>query len=239
MRRFSVFILLLTSLTGFAQTTDLFEQYKEASAGAFPLFKGKIATKYNFSYNGVFTWDRNGFRAGDLMYAGKLYKGLQMDINAHLQTLLVYYPDNFTTVELEGPEVETFTLGNDVFRNLSARGIKVPKGFYKVIYEGKEAVYERIDKEFIRNINSANDGSIGYNDPNYKEGVFEQFVQHKTYYFIGADGKAERFNNPKFLIGRHKDKRKEIKKMLSEMGLSKADYDVMCRNIMNFVENGD
>ncbi|MBQ9184899.1 MAG: hypothetical protein IJ151_03380 [Bacteroidales bacterium] len=232
-----ILTFVLFPLAVMAQDTDLFGQYKASSASGLPLYRGKTATKYSFSYNGVYTWDRGGFRTGDLVFAGKLYKALQMNINAHLQTLLVYDPENYTTVDLGNTEVEEFSLGTEVFKNLSAKGYKLPKGFYKVIYEGEESVYERIDKEFIRDVHSSNDGTIGYKDPDYKEGVFEFFAQHRCFYYIGKEGKPEKFTNPKLLLGKHKDKKKAIRKMLKENRLNDADYAVQCLEIMKFIEN--
>lgn len=210
MKKVAIFLLFLLPLSALAQGNDLLLDYHNESGSALPLYRGRLATKYSFSYNGVYTWDRAGFREGDLVYEGKLYKGLQMDINAHSQTLLVHVPESFSVVDLGSDGVDSFSLGNTVYRNLSAKGINVPKGFYKVVYEGKECIYERIDKEFRRDINSKNDGSIGYKDPNFKEGVFEIFVQHRAFYHVDANGKAKKFSSLKALLKKHKDLRREV-----------------------------
>ena len=231
-----LFPLLLLPLLAAAQDPQAL--YLEQAGWDMPLYRGRTATNYSFSYNGTYLWDRSGFRSGDLSYAGKVYRNMEMDINAHQQHLLLRYPDSFNTVDLGNEAVDWFTLGQDRYVNLRRRGIDVPEGFYKVVYEGDASVYERIDKEFRRDISISNDGQIGYMDPAWKEGVFELFIQRRNWYYVAPNGQATRFRKQNFLLRTHPDKRRQATRHLKETGMDKADFSRWCQAYMNFVEHG-
>lgn len=233
-----ILTLLLLPLLGAAQQPDPQALYLQRAGWDMPLYRGRVATSYTFNYNGTYLWDRGGFRQGDLSYAGKTYRGLEMDVNAHLQHLLLRYPGSYSVMDLGNDAVDWFTLGEDRFVNLRRRGIDVPEGFYRVVYEGEAAVYERIDKEFRRDISSSNDGQIGYMDPAWKEGVFELFVQQKNWYYVDRNGKASRFKKQSFLLRTHPEKRRDATRYLKETGMAKAEFSRWCQAYMNFVEHG-
>ena len=238
MRKLLTALLILVSLPCLAQETDPYLIYLKEAGWDMPLYRGRTAIRYNFSYNGTYFWDLGGFRRGDLCYAGKVYRDMEMNINAHLQRLLIRFPDSFSTVDLGNRDVAWFTLEGERFVNLRAKGLDVPEGFYRAVYEGQEAVYERIDKEFRRDINSSNDGEIGYRDPDYKEGVYEIFAQRRTWYFVDKNGQATRFKKQNALLKAHPDRKRDVTRYLKEQGLDKADFATWCAAVMNYIEHG-
>ena len=59
------------------------------------IFRGKLPGVYPYKYNGTYYWDRREFQLGDVMYNGRLYKDIYMNVDA-------YQPEGFYEVLRDG-----------------------------------------------------------------------------------------------------------------------------------------
>ena len=49
------------------------------------IFRGKLPGVYPYKYNGTYFWDRKEFLRGDILYNGKLYRDVLMNVDAARQ----------------------------------------------------------------------------------------------------------------------------------------------------------
>ncbi|MCQ2141170.1 MAG: hypothetical protein MJY83_02350 [Bacteroidales bacterium] len=181
----SVFACFLASVQyASSQNHDEYEAYTSAAREQSMLFRGRQATSYaHLHYNGTYFWQGPDFKEGTVMYNGKLYTGIQMNIDASEHQLLVRYASGMPSVIVSRDYVTYFTIGTDRFINASALGLSDDKAcLMQVLSDGEHKVYYRVLKVFSSSSNNVNGSMIGYSDPNYNEGYTKFFHLREQYY---------------------------------------------------------
>ena len=74
-KRFLTIFLALLACAGTAKAQDPESLY----AG---IFRGKLPGVYPYKYNGTYYWDRKEFQKGDVLYNGRLYKDVSLNVDA-------------------------------------------------------------------------------------------------------------------------------------------------------------
>ena len=152
----------------------------QAGPGA-AIFRGRRATRYNILYEGTYFWFSQDFLPGRVIWDGKEYDGLNLNIDAITQEALVYPPSTATPVVMDRDHIDWLEIGGIRFVNLSKKGYPVPAGFYEVRYENESGtVYRRLDKDVALDLSEA------------------EVRRHASYYFnttesfyLEHDGKLE------------------------------------------------
>ena len=138
---------------------------QDAGSGA-AIFRGRQATRYNILYEGTYFWDSPDFKTGSVVWDGKRYDGLTLNIDAVTQEALVYPPGSSTAVVMDRDHIDKLEIDGTSYVNLSKMGYPVQKGFYEVCHIGEEGtVYRQLNK--TPNINLSN----------------AEHTRHATYYF--------------------------------------------------------
>ena len=124
---------------------------EEAGSGA-AIFRGRQATRYNIVFEGTYFWSSELFSEGSVLWDGKMYEGLALNIDAITQEALVYPPGSNTAVVMDRNHIDWMEMGRTRFVNLAKKGYAVDKGFYEVLYDGPDGtVYRHLVK--IPNLN--------------------------------------------------------------------------------------
>lgn len=159
-------------------------------------FRGRQESGYQVIYNGHPWWDTpDYFKESSLMYSGKRYDGLSLNLNANTQTLQVLRGEDYTPVALETSLVRWFTLGENLFVNLSLLGFdSAERGFYMMVHDGPVPVLYRVNKNLRSDTVEANGKLIGYVDPKYKSSV-TNFFEFSEAYIIIKDSTVVKLRN--------------------------------------------
>lgn len=180
-----------------AQTSHEYEEYAGAAREQSMLFRGRQATSYTYlHYNGTYFWTSPDFKEGTVMYNGKLYTGVQMNIDASEHQLLVRYASGMPSVIVSKDYVTYFTIGNDRFINASALGLTDDACYLQVLSDGDNKVYYRVLKVLSSSSNNVNGSMIGYHDPNYNEG-YTKFFHLRAQYFTMENGALKKISRRK------------------------------------------
>jgi len=164
------------------------------------LYRGNRAFYYNLRYNGHYFWETVDFKLGTVMYNGKLYRDVLLNIDACRNEVQVKCPEQFFSVILPSKGIEWFTIGDKLFEIPSGvvKG-KVYEGFHEVLLkDGDVTVYKKVRKNLTSNTINNNGSGIGYDDPNYNEAVFNYF-QYVGRYYILKDGVFKKISKNKAL----------------------------------------
>ena len=151
------------------------------------IHSGQVAMHYNFPYNGTWCWYVDGFRTGTVRYNGRTYQHVDLNIDAALHALQVRDKDGGVVYLLDPAKVEMLRIGNDDFRYFP-EGSPLPEGWYQILFEGNEALYFRIDRTLEQSMQRPSAHILGYEDPDYKENVFNYFATKKRWWHIDAEG---------------------------------------------------
>lgn len=229
--------LLLLPALAWAQESDAYARFAKAAGFESTLFRGARPEVYPFAYNGHFYWKSPTFKEGRVLFNGKWYGPMMMNVNAHLQEVMLKPAGNRPSMSVSSDLVDEFYIGGVHFYNLEKKGYDgVQSGFYEVVFEGRDMLLKRIVKIQMENAANNNGMPIGYDDPNYKDHVLKFFQYNRAYYFL-RDGKLVQFKGKAALKGFYKDRKKDINAFVKSHGLRQADFEPYCKAVMDYVEN--
>ena len=167
-----------------------------------------------------------------------MYYNVLMNIDAFRKALYVRYLDKIQTWELDRDLIDWFTMEGVKFVNLRARGVaKAPEGFFEVVHEGEDCVYRQITKSYKESVEISGYSRIGYEDPNYNENVYVYFDYRESFYFLGKNGKLEKFSTQRFLINKYPKLKKALRMQIKYNNWGDMPLVIWCKNIMNYVES--
>ena len=192
-------VILLLGMPVFlrAQEVSDYETYERAAGTDMPLLRSRVADSYGNYFNGTYLADTLGFLAGEIVFEGKTYKNLHLNLDAVLQHVLLQQEGSPIILDLGRDRVQSFSRGRKTYVNLPAQGYDLPAAFYELMAQGRGAVYKRVNKIFSHLVDLNHDARefIGYDDPNYRSDIFD-YYQHKEYwYWIKEDGTIQRLRN--------------------------------------------
>ncbi|MCK9626392.1 MAG: hypothetical protein WC305_08065 [Bacteroidales bacterium] len=226
-----LFLLFVTDV--FSQGGPDYRKYIETAGDVSVLYRGKQATKYPFLHNGTYYWFGPKYEEGNLIYNGKEYFNLMMNIDAFQNELLLKHNNNILEVSLNGDLVTSFTLGNKLFLNLSKLGYDVPAGFYLELYSGKDKLYKNVKKVFSDRIH------VGYYDYEFNPDILKDFAPEVSYYLL-KDGIISKIGSKKSLIKSFPDKKRIVRRYIRKNDLDlERNFDVFSIKVLNFIESGN
>ncbi len=132
------------------------------------LYRGMVAKSYPSNFNGTPYWDTLGFQKGSVMYNGRLYEDVLVNVDAEEQKLVVRQTMDTAPTNPDGRQVEWFTWGDAFFVNLQYLDIPAQSGFYQLLSDSAPAIFKRVDKAPGVTTGNQNGPLIGYIDPHYK-----------------------------------------------------------------------
>ena len=178
LRLFFLLLLSLACMSAMAQEYIESEDFQKSASDNSLLYRARQALRYNMSYDGTYYWYSPDFEEGEVMYDGKWYDGVILNIDAFRKQLVVVPSLGRPAVELDRDRVDYFTMGGTRFVNLRKQGYEVPEGFYEVAYEGPFTLYRMVNKKISSDYSGAGMGA-GY--------AIDTFDTSENYY-IERDG---------------------------------------------------
>ena len=161
------------------------QQYQESSLGLSSLYRGSIPAVYAFRYNGTYYWESRDFQEGSVMFNGKVYDRVLLNVDSYRMQLLVKASPDLSAAEVYRDQVAWFTMNGRKFVNLRYIGYEnAPEGFFELIRDGETPLLIQVRKDFQSMPGNQNGGAIGYYDPDYDPSVITFFQQRKYYYMI-------------------------------------------------------
>ena len=168
------------------------ESYQAQARELSNLYRGKQQNAYPFRYNGTPFMDTRTFSTGDILYNGKLYRNVLLNLDAYVMELITRPEMNAAGVMLERSQVAWFTMGQRRFVNLRYMGYEnAPEGYFELIRDGKEPLLTLNRKVFRSdtNLRSAEDM-----DGNYDPDLVNYFSRSTTPYILQADGTLKKLS---------------------------------------------
>ena len=177
-KRVLAFFLALLALTGNVSAQD--------SEGIYAgIYRGKLPGVYPYKFNGTYYWDRKEFQRGDVMYNGRLYKDIYLNVDAYQGELEVRPLENTSAMVVFRDQVAWFTMGQKTFVNLRYLGYtEAPEGFYEVLRDGETPLLLKVEKELRFDGNNGGLNMIGADNENYNSQIHNFFYRNETAYAL-------------------------------------------------------
>ena len=214
-------VALVTCLVSFTAYSQTYEDYASQAGENMLLYRGSQAVQYRKAHNGNPYWYSQEFKDGSLVYNGKEYFNVKLNIDAAAGQLLILHPNGVSQITLYRNLVDSFTIDGKEYYNLKKQGYDVQEGFFEMMLEadGGIRIYRRIDKILQDDIRYHNQGSgdyeIGYYDPNNKRNVHPYFYNKESFLVI-QPGKILTARNRKALASIFR-KNKELRRTIENL----------------------
>ena len=227
--------LMAASVCALAQTTPELKAFEDAAGNGSVLFRGKQANAYERPANGNPYWSSTAFVPGEIVFEGRFYDDILVNIDAITGQVLVRKADNPIAIALPRASVSSITTGNSRFEWVPEGTEGLPEGLYEVMGNAGEKIYKHVAKRLQTSPQNMNGNPIGYNDPGYRSEVSDYYAITKTYYFKDRDGRFYRIRGRGALLRRFPERRSEIRKALSAAGydVPDIDFDAYCIMVLN------
>lgn len=186
--------------------TAVSRYYVEQSGGYSPLYNGIIPPMYSMFYEGTYYLVSDAYYPGTVLYNGKLYVDMQLNLNVHRDELYVMIPEFNSSSVLLKAHVESFTMGDMHFVNIvKEKWPNAPEqGYYRVLYSGNDiSVLKRTVKR-MNSATAASDRKVSY--------VFEE----STSYYILRNGYFHPVNRKSSVLQVLPELRKELNRHIRD-----------------------
>jgi len=143
-------LLLFFPALLFAQDADDYEIYITSSNRYASLFRGELLPSYErkkpLDGSTYFAYSEN-FEAGSLLFRGKRYDGVILNLDAHLDELYIAYPAFSVFLTVNKSFVDEFSINKHSFvhHRPEAPSLLIP-GYYQVLHTGKVKLYKKVQK---------------------------------------------------------------------------------------------
>ena len=230
-------LLCLRFLPASGQPGEDYAVYREAAGLESLIYRGRQAPSYYFVHNGTYFWNSPQFLPGKVVYDGRVYEGLDFNIDAAAQKLECRY-SHFAAIGLfDGDFVTRLEMGGRNY--ISSRGCgydELPEGYFEVLYEGSAMIL----KQVVKTLKHDKDGSLkvqtGYDGP-FRPNVTDVFVQTIRYYHLSGTGEVTQLKRGRDIKRLYPEKKKALNRhmrLLQRDGLLDIEsYLVAAMNIID------
>ena len=214
-RRFTILLVLALGFAGTAGAQDFNT----------PIFRGELAEKYNFKIEGTVYAYSDEFEDGDVVFNGKLYSDLKLNLNSHINELQVAIGSTGENMALRRELVGDFNIGKRRYTSLyGERNVKgLQQGYYQVLHRGKDMLLKRIYKKVSERTETITRQQVK---------IFT--TKHK--YFLVKDGKVYTVKNETGLAKFYKHQKAQIKKYVKSKRTARVERDYLMQGVMELME---
>ena len=212
--------------------------YMDSAGGAALLYRGHKAYTYPSPFNGTFYWTGPAFEQGSVVYNGKTYRDIPLNIDAAKQDLLIRTLSGGSFKVLSREYVERFNVGSRNFLNLKKiYGEGAPDGYWEVLYGGKAMVVKQVIRTLQQDLDGHLRSEMGYYDPGYRADVHNIFTYRALYCYIDENGQVWPVRRRSQLMKFYKDKKRDINRHISRLEASgMLSFEQFCKEAVSFAE---
>lgn len=212
--------------------------FQAEAGGASLLYRGQKAYIHNLLFNGTYYWSDPGFRPGSVVYNGKRYDNVQLNLDAARQDLLVRIPGSILEKVVDRRYTESFTIGDSRFLNLQfLYGETAPSGYWMVLHDGPVRFLLRVTKLLEQDLDGRKRDETAY-DGTYRPNIYQVFTRQVAYCCIREDGTIVPVRNRReFLRQFDPSLRREIRRHVKRReGAGLMRFEQYCKEVLKYVE---
>lgn len=233
----AVLLLLLTgSRTASAQ--DDYTLFRDGAKEASVLYRGHKAFEHNFLFNGTYFWESPEYKAGNVVYCGKEYRDVALNIDAVRQDLIVRF-NGVSPKVLEREYVQEFSIGERPFLNLQyVYGAQAPSGYWEVLHDGNMKIVRRVVKRLEEDIDGTKRDQTRYAGP-FRNDIYKAFVYTETVCCVDADGNIIPIRNRRDMLRMvDKSQRSDVRRHIRRMeNADRMPFDRYCVEVTRYLES--
>ena len=216
--RYLILIIVLLHHLG-AQSLWCQEDYLEKMERDAVIYRGPVALKYPFLYEGSTYVFSDEFLEGDVRYNGKTYYRALLNLDAHRDELCIKLPESGVVVVLSKELVKEFSLGERRFIKVRWEDEDLMDAYCQVLYSGNVMVLKKVGKDFY-----------------LREGI-TQVVYEKVKYYLVKDGILYRIQKTKDIGKLYGEERRRINRGIAGIRETASGNDEVYARAGAFIDN--
>ena len=182
-------VLLALGCPGRVAAQGDYDLFREGAGSASLLYRGHKAYEYNLLFNGTFYWSSPVFAMGEVVYNGKAYQGILLNIDAARQDLIAKVGGGIASKVLDREYVRECSFNGSRYLNLQyIYGDQSPFGYWKVLYDGRAKVLKCVTKRLEQDLDGRKRSETNF-EGNYRSDVYQTFVYSEAYCYLSDDGR--------------------------------------------------
>lgn len=240
-KQFSCVLLvavLALSGVGTAAAQDDYALFRDGAGDASLLFRGHKSYEYNMLFNGTYFWTSPIYRPGTVVFNGKQYRDIELNIDASRQDLIVRIGKGVSNKVLEREFVQECTIEGSRFLNLQyLYSEEAPFGYWEVVYDGQAKVLRRVVKRLEQDIDGNKRDETHYEGV-YRDNLYQTFIYTVTYCFLQEDGSILPVRRRKDVFRLiDKSQRREVRRHIHGLESSgQLPFDRFCAEVARYME---
>ena len=183
------------------------------------IYRGPVALKYPFLFEGSTYVFSDEFLEGNVRYNGKTYYRALLNLDAHRDELCIRLPESGVVVVLSKELVKEFSLGEKRFIKCLWEDEDLKDTYCQVLYSGNVTVLKKVEKDFY-----------------LRDGI-SQVVYEKVKYYLVKDGVPYLIRKKNDLMKLYREDRKRLNSAMDSLGDSVADKDEFYARVGAFIDN--
>lgn len=190
-----------------------------------PIFRGELAEKYAYNITGCVYAYSDEFETGDVMFNGKKYSGLQLNLNAHRNELQVKVGVSGDCIALRNILVGDYNIGERNYTALYGANCiaGLAEGHYQVLYKGEGMLLKKIYKHVSE-------------QANFITGEITKIFTTKYRYYLVKEGMVYKIKDEKSLIKHYKEHKGKTRAFIKERKGRMAATDDIMQGVMKIME---
>ena len=183
------------------------------------IYRGPVALKYPFLFEGSTYVFSDEFLEGNVRYNGKTYYRALLNLDAHRDELCIRLPESGVVVVLSKELVKEFSLGEKRFIKCMWEDEDLKDTYCQVLYSGNVTVLKKVEKDFY-----------------LRDGI-SQVVYEKVKYYLVKDGVPYLIRKKKDLSKLYREDKKRLNSAMDSLEDSVADKDEFYARVGAFIDN--
>lgn len=219
--------LIISPLFLISQTPDYYKLYMDSIGLNSVIFRGNAPVNYHFKHEGTFYLFDPEFQKAEVVFNGKRYSNLEINLNSHRDELILKIPGTISTVVANRDFVESFIFFNKKFISYKSTTPGAPAdGYYQILYSNRDTLMKRVRKIYYEEVPQHT--SVG--------SVKRGFRQEESYH-ISINGKWANAKKRRDLLKLYPASRREINRFIKESGINFTNnIDNAFKEVVKFAE---
>lgn len=190
-----------------------------------PIFRGELAEKYAYNITGCVYAYSDEFETGDVMFNGKKYSGLQLNLNAHRNELQVKVGVSGDCIALRNILVGDYNIGERNYTALYGANCiaGLAEGHYQVLYKGEGLLLKKIYKHVSE-------------QANFITGDITKVFTTKYRYYLVKGGVVYKVKDVKSLVKFDKEDKGKIRSFIKEQRRKGVKPEDIMHGVMKIME---
>ena len=220
LRHILLLTLLLVPFGAGAQDDGALYQAAVGQTGLF--WRGHQAYSYPIMADESPWWEVDDYRIGTVVYNGRTYRGIPLNIDAVRQELVAWETTTGAEKVVWREGVSIFSIGEKMYFNLQALyGKDMPSGYWQAVYSGSARILKQVTKTLTRDMSGR---------PDVRTGV--------RYGHLSADGTWTPLERRSQLQKLYPSQRSEIRKHIASLEQGgMIDFERYCTAVMRLVDS--